>query len=590
MSKSKKEKSVLTTDAILLDYWENVLPIFGNNYASKDKYFRPHMPDIVTTIPVMRDYFSDLKEKANLLVKNPKPADRFNGIFSLTTCTYVSSRFFDRYISFYENNDTCKQILKLKAASKFKAVNAEGAKHNARIGALIPLLDDYENSHQISSDDYALLSILREMRGLLSFIEVPDNVSKVVEMLQAYVVDGPNGAVGIKRNESNLVSKALSFSGTARVLNSPLALRIVDYNRECSTTVDRLRDLSLLPSNEMAVVDGNELDFVPKKYNTSRTIAKEPVLNMRGQQALAKYLTKKLRKIGIDLSTQQDVHRVLVKKISKHGLPWATIDWSEASDRLWYMLVKAVLPPRIFYLLALFRCDQTKIAGEPIELSMFSTMGNAATFPLETLLFWAFCTAIHRHDTKSLPVFSEDEITISVFGDDCIVPARCVPSILEYAPLLGWKVNFEKSFSQGPFRESCGSDCYHGLRINGPRPNFSGYALDTIVKKNQFACELSNIINETLDLLVEVNGADFYGLISPHDRLRVLGYHKELRFFLRRLSKHGIRLPLVPSQEGTSAGIRISYNEIVKILSPMKDATYRYLLEEDVITDRKSVV
>jgi hypothetical protein len=110
-------------------------------------------------------------------------------------------------------------------------------------------------------------------------------------------------------------------------------------------------------------------------------------------------------------------------------------------------------------------------------------MGNATTFPVETLVFWAIavsCCMFYRNkkyygvapwritSTLTLP---RDRRDVSVFGDDIILPTEVVPDLFYMLGSIGFSINSEKSyFGKGlSFRESCGGDFFHGRRM---RPFF----------------------------------------------------------------------------------------------------------------------
>jgi hypothetical protein len=52
--------------------------------------------------------------------------------------------------------------------------------------------------------------------------------------------------------------------------------------------------------------------------------------------------------------------------------------------------------------------------------------------------------------------------TLSIYGDDIIIPTDVYPEVVQSLSSLGMKVNESKSFSTGKFRESCGIDAYDG--------------------------------------------------------------------------------------------------------------------------------
>jgi len=99
----------------------------------------------------------------------------------------------------------------------------------------------------------------------------------------------------------------------------------------------------------------------------------------------------------------------------------------------------------------------TLIDGEEHVNEMFSSMGNGFTFELESLLFYAiskataFCTGVRG--------------VISVYGDDIIVPTALYDDLVWTLGWCGFSVNPEKSFSSGPFRESCGGHYFNGRDI-----------------------------------------------------------------------------------------------------------------------------
>jgi hypothetical protein len=200
--------------------------------------------------------------------------------------------------------------------------------------------------------------------------------------------------------------------------------------------------------------------FVPKNAKTHRVIAKEPHVNSYLQKGLGGLIRKRLRDVaGVDLNDQTRNQR-----LARHGSltgELATIDLSGASDTISSELVKFLIPDRWFKLLDATRSKQGLFEGSWIHYEKFSSMGNAYTFELESLIFWALCKA-------TLHVLGQGQ-TLSVYGDDLIVPSSTfglVVTVLEYA---GFSTNDKKSFSSGPFRESCGQDYFQGV---GVRPIF----------------------------------------------------------------------------------------------------------------------
>jgi hypothetical protein len=201
-----------------------------------------------------------------------------------------------------------------------------------------------------------------------------------------------------------------------------------------------------------------KLAFVPKSFKTFRSIVVEPQLNSMFQLGIGSYIGRRLRRVGVDIRDQTK-NKSLAQLGSLTG-DLATLDLSSASDTVALELIAELLPVDWFSFLKYFRTGKVQYKGEVIKLEKFSSMGNGFTFPLETLVFWALARSV----VDAHPEGGEDA-TVSVYGDDIIVPTRCTEAVSRVLRLAGFKVNTEKSYSDGPFRESCGGDYLSGTDI-----------------------------------------------------------------------------------------------------------------------------
>jgi hypothetical protein len=95
---------------------------------------------------------------------------------------------------------------------------------------------------------------------------------------------------------------------------------------------------------------------------------------------------------------------------------------------------------------------------------MISTMGNGFTFPLQTIIFASAVRAVYQ--MMGLDSFCP-RTQFGVFGDDIIVKKEAYAFLIRSLSKLGFKVNDDKSFNTGPFRESCGYDWYNGHFVRG---------------------------------------------------------------------------------------------------------------------------
>ena len=214
-------------------------------------------------------------------------------------------------------------------------------------------------------------------------------------------------------------------------------------------------------SNCNIVVDTAKLIFVEKNAKTQRPICIEPLLNGFAQLAIGGYLKERLRVHAKQDLSDQTRNQMAAMAASVTGR-FATIDLSSASDTLAFSVVFDLLPEEWVDLLASFRTGHMFYGGREYELEKFSSMGNGYTFELESLIFWALSAACTE-------LSGEDQDTVSVYGDDIIVPVKAVDLLMATLTWCGFNLNREKSFWTGSFRESCGSDWLAGEPV---RPIF----------------------------------------------------------------------------------------------------------------------
>ena len=218
-------------------------------------------------------------------------------------------------------------------------------------------------------------------------------------------------------------------------------------------------------------IEGSRLTTVPKNEDTERTIAIEPSGNMCLQLAAGMYLEGALRRIGLDIRNQQPKNKAMAKRGSELG-DVATLDLKSASDMISIDLVRALMPSEWFDLLMKLRSPtitvETKLGdgfsvGVQVELNMISTMGNGFTFPLMTLILVALIYGYRC--TRGGPSLFISWADTCVFGDDIIIPTHEYDGIVDTLTKAGLVVNNDKSFRDGPFRESCGGDYLNGVDV-----------------------------------------------------------------------------------------------------------------------------
>lgn len=216
-------------------------------------------------------------------------------------------------------------------------------------------------------------------------------------------------------------------------------------------------ELVMWPSQAtwLTSVDGNVLFTVPKKTDIDRCACKEPDINMFMQKGVGDYLRRCLLLKGINLNDQSKNQLLARKGSTDNSL--ATLDLASASDSVCSYLVEWFLPIEWFSLLNALRSKLTRIDGHEHVNEMFSSMGNGFTFELESLLFLAI--------SKATQHFGGVSGIISIYGDDIICPSSMAHDLVFVLSVFGFSVNTEKSFIDGPFRESCGGHYHNGLDV-----------------------------------------------------------------------------------------------------------------------------
>lgn len=261
--------------------------------------------------------------------------------------------------------------------------------------------------------------------------------------------------------------------------------------------------------------DVNRVEFVPKNWKTHRSIACEPTHVLPLQLAVDAYLKRRLRSLGVDLSSQKRNQELA--RIGSIDGSFATLDLAMASDTLAVNTVAYLLPDDWFVFLDDLRSPAYKISldGSTGVYSKFSSMGNGFTFTLETLIFTAICKAV-----------CDD---FAVYGDDIVCPTSAASQVVAMLQFLGFRLNKDKSFydPSSRFRESCGCDYMNGVLVT---PIY----VRSSPKANQ-AAEVAHVCNSLLSIAV------------PSGALHKLVWDTQIR----------LKILVVPYNHDTRSGVMI---------------------------------
>lgn len=235
---------------------------------------------------------------------------------------------------------------------------------------------------------------------------------------------------------------------------------------------------------EPQLAHGNMLFTVPKNDRIERVCAKEPDWNMFFQKGFGGYIRHRLKKIsGIDLN-DQSINQSLAREGSINNM-LATLDLSAASDSMTTELVYKLLPTDWYNHLDAIRSKGTIKDDKYHYWQLFSTMGNGFTFELESLIFYSLAWSVCYLDGI--------KGRISIYGDDIICPSKSCDTLIALLNHAGFIINTDKSFVEGPFRESCGGHYYNG---NDVTPIYIKQPIETlhdfILFRNKFLLWSSN--------------------------------------------------------------------------------------------------
>lgn len=279
---------------------------------------------------------------------------------------------------------------------------------------------------------------------------------------------GPGSTIYLRGKHSNIITKLSELPETTPKCYETVVKSILHYMPHyaiSSGMVVRERTSVTLGPSLAKLVESDEFLVVPKNYKTDRGICIGPSGQMLIQKGIAKVIRRRLRNYGYDLDRAPKLHAELARVGSINGL-LSTIDLASASDTIAYEFVKFMLPESWFDLLNSVRSSKVllpaSIAGGKYDKFLtyekFSAMGNGYTFELESLLFLCLLLAVREH-------LRLEHTQVSVFGDDMICHPEVAYQMVELLPSFGFTVNLEKSFIEGPFRESCGSDFFRGIAV-----------------------------------------------------------------------------------------------------------------------------
>lgn len=216
---------------------------------------------------------------------------------------------------------------------------------------------------------------------------------------------------------------------------------------------------------------------VPKTAKGPRLIAKEPTSHQWCQQLIKQFLVEGVHRVfkGNFISFESQARSRDLALLASQSCDLVTVDLSSASDRLTCWAVERLFRANKPLLDAMHatrtRWLRNTISQPPehLLLKKFSAMGSALTFPVQTIFFLCCVLAVMPGTTLSEKV-RLNKSRVRVFGDDIIMPKTGYDDLKLLLQYLGLKINEDKTFVNGEFRESCGLDAFRGYDVTPVKP------------------------------------------------------------------------------------------------------------------------
>jgi hypothetical protein len=224
--------------------------------------------------------------------------------------------------------------------------------------------------------------------------------------------------------------------------------------------------LDLPPTLEAQLPPSRGL-FVNKNADGPRYISAEAKEAMWLQQLIGSALVRwvqahPLTKLHVNFTDQKRNGRLALTS-SRSGRR-ATLDMSDASDRVTHCGVRLLFPTKVFRLLDAVRSETARLPdGSIVTLKKHAPMGSACCFPVESVYFWALAVGSIQQQTGWSMWKARKHVY--VYGDDIIVTKRFATGIIAFMESYGLVFNQAKCFINGPFRESCGVDAIDGVVV-----------------------------------------------------------------------------------------------------------------------------
>jgi hypothetical protein len=246
---------------------------------------------------------------------------------------------------------------------------------------------------------------------------------------------------------------------------------------------------------------------VPKSYKASRIIAMEDIYrNIRGLQCEELFRRYDAMNGYSYINIEDQTKNQRLAQLGSQLGSIATLDASHASDLITRSLFIDVFPKRYTRLIMTILPENVLVRGKYQPMQMLSTSGHTLTFRHETIVYNAIARVAEEIYGQ---LFSSIPSCAWAFGDDTTVHSQAYDIAVYLFKVFGLKINQDKSFAAGPYRESCGKEYWNGQDISGvfyPRFPIVGsvtgdnLSLSKECYRDSFRGKLDNSLTMLIDL------------------------------------------------------------------------------------------
>lgn len=293
------------------------------------------------------------------------------------------------------------------------------------------------------------------------------------------------------------------------------------------------------PCREYTAVD--YVAAVPKSYKTYRIVSpQDPIKNFLSGQVWDELDACLGHNPQLGYTDQSDSrYGAFLGSVTGRA---ATIDLSQASDRIPVSLIWETFPDEFCDLISDITCREFALFGYTLTPSsqdgkkvyqldgpnrevrkaqkrnsaggrlpilrygMYASMGSRTTYLVESVFFLAVCRlseSYYRCYTKDYG----DLIPPLVVGDDIVIDSKVAPWTMSLLEVFNAKVNPEKSYASGYYREACGAEYYGGYSTRTqycPREVLDPNDVDSIASLIGMEHRLFNYPNVKNFLILEI--------------------------------------------------------------------------------------